>query len=90
MAKLVARLRATAALLGSNPDISQKYKWATYAKDGPTHSSPPKKYTKKVYFFMEERNVYASKLSCGLVRIRFRAYPGLTYLDNKHLYQFLP
>ncbi len=46
-AKLVAHLLATAAP-GSNPDISQKEKWATEKKEWPTHSSPPKKYTKTI------------------------------------------
>jgi hypothetical protein len=35
--------------LGSNTDISQKYKWATVANEWPIHSSPPKKY-KRPFF----------------------------------------
>ncbi len=33
--------------LGSNPDISLKYEMGNKAKEWPTHSSPPRKYTKK-------------------------------------------
>ncbi len=34
--------------LGSNPDISQKYKMCDISKGVATHSSPSKKYTKNV------------------------------------------
>jgi hypothetical protein len=44
MAKLVARLLATA--VGMQTSLKNKT-WATKAKEWPTHSSLPKKYTKK-------------------------------------------
>jgi hypothetical protein len=84
MAKLVARLRATAALLGSNPDISHKYKWATYVKDGPTHSRPPKS-IKKFTFLWKKKMFMPQSLAVVLGRISFGAYPGPAFSDNKHL-----
>ncbi len=34
--------------LGSNPDISRNFKWATSAKEWPTQNSTPKKYKQKI------------------------------------------
>jgi hypothetical protein len=45
VAKLVPRLLATAALWVRIQTSLKNTKWAT--KEWPTHSSPPKKYTKK-------------------------------------------
>jgi hypothetical protein len=42
VAKLVARLLATAALWVRLQTSLKNTKWATYAKEWPTHSSPPK------------------------------------------------
>ncbi len=47
VAKSVARQLATAALWVQIQTSFKNHKWATYAKEWPTHSSPPKKYTKK-------------------------------------------
>ncbi len=50
MAKLVAPAFLLRQLSGSNPQTSLKNtKWATYAKEWPTHSSLPKKYPKKYH-----------------------------------------
>ncbi len=42
MAKLVAHLLATAALWVGIQASLKNTKWATYAKESPTHSNPPK------------------------------------------------
>ncbi len=47
MAKSVARQLATAALWVRIQTSLKNRKWATKAKEWPTHSSPPKKYSKK-------------------------------------------
>jgi hypothetical protein len=36
-------------ILDPDPDISQNKKWAKLAKEWPTHSSPVKKYTKRIF-----------------------------------------
>jgi hypothetical protein len=50
MANLVARLLASAALWVRIQTSLKNTKWATKAKEWPTHSSPPKKYTKTTFF----------------------------------------
>ncbi len=47
VAKSVARQLATAVLWVRIQTSLKNHKWATKAKEWPTHSSPPKKYTKK-------------------------------------------
>ncbi len=49
VANLVAHLLRQ-LYLGSNPDISKNTKWVTKAKEWPTHSVPPKKYTKYILY----------------------------------------
>jgi hypothetical protein len=53
LAKLVARLLATAALGVRIQTSLKNTKWATSAKEWPTHSSPPKKY-KKILLCLRE------------------------------------
>jgi hypothetical protein len=48
MAKMAARLLATAPLMGSNPGISQKYKMGDICKGVANTLQPSKKYTKTV------------------------------------------
>jgi hypothetical protein len=64
--------------LGSNPDISLKIrnKWATSAKEWPTHSSPPKKIQKK-------------GLAGAVLRIR-DVYPGSRILNFTHPRSLIP
>ncbi len=50
VAKSVACQLATAVLWVRIQTPLKNHKWATYAKEWPTHSSPPKKYTKKCLF----------------------------------------
>ncbi len=57
MAKSVARQLATAALWVLIQTSLKNHKWATNAKEWPTHSSPPKKYTKKIYIFSDQKIV---------------------------------
>ena len=56
VANLVARLLATAALWVRIQTSLKKTKWATWAKERPTHCSPPTKYTKKrkICFFVQQ------------------------------------
>jgi hypothetical protein len=49
VAKLVARLLATAALWVQIQTSLKNKKWATFAREWPTLSSPPKKYTKRIF-----------------------------------------
>ncbi len=46
--ELVARLLATAALWVRIQTSLKNTKWATKAKEWPTHSSPPKKHLTKI------------------------------------------
>ncbi len=50
MAKFLARLLATAALCVRIQTSLKNTKWATEAKEWLTHSSPPKKCTRNIFF----------------------------------------
>ncbi len=56
VAKSVARQLATAVLWVRIQTSLKNHKWATQAKEWPTHSSPPKKYTKKKVLQEEDTN----------------------------------
>jgi hypothetical protein len=56
VAESVARQLTTVALWVRIQTSLKNHKWATKAKEWPTHSSPPKKYTKK------KKKIYASPL----------------------------
>ena len=54
MAKFVAHLLATAALWVRIQASLKNTKWATLAKEWPTHSSPPKNIQKKIHTKAED------------------------------------
>jgi hypothetical protein len=60
----VARLLATAALWVRIQTSLKNPKWATFAKEWPTHSnSPPKKYTKRIFSYTKTKvNFSAQKI----------------------------
>ncbi len=59
MAKLKARLLATALGFKSIPDICLKYKMGDISKGKPTHSSPPKK---KYIIYIRSRKKMIEKI----------------------------
>ncbi len=61
VAKAVARKLASAVLWLRIQTSLENHKWATYAKEWPTHSSPPKKYTNKKSFAPRPGDIFAKK-----------------------------
>ncbi len=75
MAKLLARLLATTELWVRIQTSLQNTKMGEWSKEWPTHSSPPKKYTKKECWM--QRCIRNPWIACNADHVRFDRYTAI-------------